>query len=221
MPPTNPNHNRARQAPQVVTGLRSPDLMDARLGTATTDGRERPGDGSNLPEHDPIEVIRNMEPRHLNTPTPMAERKVFKFRSRNRSHMVLLDAYPDKMLPNGRIEKGKTILAKFKDNEYSTTNAEYAEVLRNNENFGLHGDYWDAEEEDNAVAVAQYNNFRDAVKSNPELYQRFMRDMAAGDFDEVVVAEAERREQLPMRPITPIPEPSQSANTDGLRRGEE
>jgi hypothetical protein len=212
-----PPMNRARQAPEIVTGLRSPDKMDARLGTATTDGRERGGDQADVKDN--IPQVGKINPRHLEPLAPIHERKIFKFRSRNRFHTVLLEAYPDHMLPNGRVEKGYTVLAKFKDGEYTTTDRHHAEILTENPNYGMHGDYWDAEHEDQAAALATYNMFRDEVRSNPALFQRFMQDMAAGDFDVQAIAAQEAVIGEGSGDASRITQ-SNSQNTDGLQRGE-
>lgn len=215
-----PPMNRARQAPAIVTGLRSPDQMDARLGTATTDGRERGGDQADVKDN--IPQVGKINPKHLEPLQPIHERKIFKFRSRNRFHTVLLEAYPDHMLPNGRVEKGYTVLAKFKDGEYTTTNREHAEILTRNPNYGMQGDYWDAEHEDQAAALATYNMFRDEVRSNPSLFQRFMKDMAAGDFDVQAIRDAQEAAGEGQDAAVGVGQEltSDAQNTSGLLRGE-
>jgi hypothetical protein len=173
---------RTRRETQVTTGLRSPDQSPARLGMAVTDGRE------------PATAEENavgLSPAHLDPPDP--NRKKFRFRSRNLNHMVLLQAFTDDRLPDGRVIKGKTVHAKFKDGYFETENPEFAKRLRENRNFGLEGgDYWDADEQDHVSAIAVEDAFKSGLRRDPLQRAAFRKAMAAGDFDDILNGRDER-----------------------------
>lgn len=170
--------NRYRREATVTTGLRSPDQSPARLGMATTDGRE------------PEVLGENAQPEHLTPPDP--KRTVRRFRSQFRNHMVLLEAFQDDRMPNGQIIKGKTFKAQFKDGYYETSNPDHIARLLANPNCSMDGDYWDADEQDHASAVAREHAFKDGLRNDPVQRAAFRKAMAAGDFDDILNGRDER-----------------------------
>ena len=186
---------RARREPQVLDGMRSPMNMDARLGLATSDGREHP---STQPLPEGVPDVSGLNPAHLRTPVAPALRKKWKFRSKNTNHRVQLITTLDTITAGGRVMKGKTIAAQFRMGLYETENPEHAEILFTNPNCGLGMDYWDAELEDHEAAKAQYSAFKNAVRKNPSAFVQLFKDISAGEFDDVMESgiEQEAREEV-------------------------
>jgi len=198
---------RARRTPLTHEGLRGPEIMDARLGMATTDGREPQ---TIQPEGDGIPDISGLNMKQLQPPTDPKARRKWKFRSKNTNHRVQLITTLDVITAGGRVQKGKTIAAQFRMGYFETENPEYAAILFDNKNCGLGMDYWDAELEDHEAAKAQYQAFKDAVKKNPSAFVQLFKDIQAGDFDDVMKSDLEQQAQAEVEA-----EMSQQMDPDG------
>ncbi len=94
--------------------------------------------------------------------------------------MLLLKAIPARVTAEGRIEKGNTMMALFRDNHYETSDPEVNALIREASSFGV--EIWDADEQDQAAAVAEYEAFATNLKKHPHLLQRLKKDINRKDF---------------------------------------
>jgi len=108
------------------------------------------------------------------------EGKAFRFRSRYEKHMLLLKAIPSTKGFDGRTVTGETVTCLFRDNVYETDDPEKNRLMREHDSFGV--TFWDADEQDQSIAVAEYESFLQKVGTNPVLRERLKKDLSKRDF---------------------------------------
>jgi len=137
------------------------------------DGTEKDEQSLLLPSDDTMERVE------AGAPTRKAG-KAFRFRSRYEKHMLLLKAIPSTKGFDGRTVTGETVTCLFKDNGYETDDPEKNMLMREHDSFGV--TFWDADEQDQAIAVAEYENFLQKVGTSPILRERLKKDLSKRDF---------------------------------------
>lgn len=116
-------------------------------------------------------------------PPPRQKGKRFRFRSRYEKHMLLLRAIPSTKSFDGRTVAGQTDVALFRDYNYETDDPAVNDLIRKHNSFGV--TFWDADEQDQSIAVAEYENFVQKISTSPALRERLRKDLSKRDFSVV------------------------------------
>lgn len=111
---------------------------------------------------------------------PTRSGKKFRFRSRYERHMLLLKAIPSTKSFDGRTVPGETVTSLFQDYLYETDDPDRNRLMREHDTFGV--TFWDADEQDQKVAVAEYQDFLRKLNTNPILRDRLRKDLSKKDF---------------------------------------
>lgn len=167
------------KTPAVISGHRgAADSPRRRARTAASKAMQDPATEKDeqsllLPSDKTMERVEEGAPTRR-------EGKAFRFRSRYEKHMLLLKAVPSTKGFDGRTVTGETVTCLFKDNVYETDDPEKNRLMREHDSFGV--TFWDADEQDQSVAMAEYENFLQKVGSNPVLRERLKKDLSKRDF---------------------------------------
>jgi len=120
--------------------------------------------------------------------------KKYRFRSRYEKHMLLLKAIPSTKSFDGRTVAGETVTSLFQDYLYETDDPDRNRLMREHDTFGV--SFWDADEQDQKVAVAEYEDFLRKLNTNPVLRERLKKDLSKRDFSVLsTLAQAESEEE--------------------------
>jgi len=111
---------------------------------------------------------------------PTRAGKKYRFRSRYEKHYLLLKAIPSTKSFDGRTVPGETVASLFKDYNYETDDPGRAALMKEHDTFGV--TFWDADAQDQEVAIAEYEGFLSRISKSPMLRERLKKDLSKKDF---------------------------------------
>jgi len=165
--------------PAIISGPRGPkDSPRTRAARAAEKALQDPvaetdEQSLTLPSDDTMQRVE------AGAPTRKSGKK-YRFRSRYERHMLLLKAIPSTKSFDGRTVAGSTVTSMFQDYEYQTDDPDRNRLMREHDTFGV--TFWDADEQDQKVAVAEYQDFLRKLNTNPILRDRLRKDLSKKDF---------------------------------------